>query len=257
MGRAIVRAARRVGPTLASSPASRPRERRDRQGCRRARRRRPRAASRSASDLRAALAQCDVAIDFSNAAATAANARRVPRGAQAARHRHHRLRAQMPARDRRQPRATSPVLVAPNTSLGVTLLIELVRAAAKALPAGLRHRDQRSASPQQEGCALGHRARARSSGRGRAGRRSSREVGVDARSWRQPARGRARSASPSSGAGTSSGEHTVLFAGRGRAADARSPGDGPVDLCPGRPPSGSVAGRPAGGPLRHARRCWL
>jgi len=82
-------------------------------------------------DLAAALAQPDVAIDFSNAAATQAN-----------------LAACRQARkplllgttgypadtDFEAAARDIPLLVAPNTSLGVTLLIELVRQAAAALP---------------------------------------------------------------------------------------------------------------------------
>jgi 4-hydroxy-tetrahydrodipicolinate reductase len=115
------------------------------------------------SELRAALAQCDVAIDFSNAAATSINvqackAARKPvvigttgvssdvelEIAEAARH--------------------IAVLVAPNTSLGVTLLIELVRAAAQALPADFdieiseaHHRNKRDA-PSGTALALGKAA---------------------------------------------------------------------------------------------------
>jgi 4-hydroxy-tetrahydrodipicolinate reductase len=115
------------------------------------------------SDLRAALAQCDVAIDFSNASATSATlaackAARKPvligttgfssdvelEVAEAARH--------------------IAVLVAANTSLGVTLLIELVRAAAKALPADFdieiseaHHRSKRDA-PSGTALALGKAA---------------------------------------------------------------------------------------------------
>jgi 4-hydroxy-tetrahydrodipicolinate reductase len=83
------------------------------------------------SDLAAALAQADVAIDFSNGAATQSN-----------------LAACLEARKPLLVGTTGypadtdfdaaakdiPILVAPNTSLGVTLLIELVRQAAAALP---------------------------------------------------------------------------------------------------------------------------
>jgi 4-hydroxy-tetrahydrodipicolinate reductase len=115
------------------------------------------------SDLAAALAACDVAIDFSNATATLANleackvARKPvligttgfsadiePEFAAAASH--------------------IAVLVAANTSLGVTLLIELVRAAAKALPADFdieigeaHHRNKRDA-PSGTALALGKAA---------------------------------------------------------------------------------------------------
>jgi 4-hydroxy-tetrahydrodipicolinate reductase len=84
-------------------------------------------------DLRAALAQADVVIDFSNAAVTPAHlaacvAARTPlllgtTGYAAT------LEADFAAAARH-----IALLVAPNTSLGVTLLVELVRRAAKALP---------------------------------------------------------------------------------------------------------------------------
>ena len=116
------------------------------------------------SDLQAALAACDVAIDFSNAAVTAAHvaacrAARKPVvigttgfGADV-----EEAVAQA-ARD-------IAVLVAPNTSIGVTLLIELVRAAAKTLPAAdfdigiseAHHRHKRDA-PSGTALALGRAA---------------------------------------------------------------------------------------------------
>jgi 4-hydroxy-tetrahydrodipicolinate reductase len=81
------------------------------------------------SDLLAALAQADVAIDFSNGAATQGNLAAC-------------LRARKPLlvgttgypADTDGAATEIPILVAPNTSLGVTLLIELVRQAAAALP---------------------------------------------------------------------------------------------------------------------------
>lgn len=83
------------------------------------------------SDLLAALAQADVAIDFSNGAATQGNLAAC-------------LRARKPLlvgttgypadTDFDGAATEIPILVAPNTSLGVTLLIELVRQAAAALP---------------------------------------------------------------------------------------------------------------------------
>jgi 4-hydroxy-tetrahydrodipicolinate reductase len=83
------------------------------------------------SDLAAALAQADVAIDFSNAAA-------LPATMAACRQARKPLligTTGFPAdTDFAAVAADIPVLVAPNTSLGVTLLIELVRQAAAALP---------------------------------------------------------------------------------------------------------------------------
>lgn len=152
------------------------------------------------SDLPRALAEADVAIDFSSAAATRTNlaacrAARKPLligttgfaaeldGAFAA-----------AARD-------IPLLVAANTSLGVTLLLELVRIAARALPPAFdidildtHHRSKQDA-PSGTALALGAAAReARQAARGGAHR----DVGF-----------------ASVRAGDIVGEHTVLFAGPG------------------------------------------
>ena len=156
------------------------------------------------SDLPRALAEADVAIDFSSATATHANlaacrAARKPLligttgfaaeldGAFAA-----------AARD-------IPLLVAANTSLGVTLLLELVRIAARALPPAFdihildtHHRSKQDA-PSGTALALGAAARearqAASDGAHRKG-----DVGF-----------------ASVRAGDIVGEHTVLFAGPGEA----------------------------------------
>ena len=53
------------------------------------------------------------------------------------------------------------LLIAANTSLGVTLLLELVRRAAAALPLNFDVEIIEAAPPHEEGCALGHRAGAR------------------------------------------------------------------------------------------------
>jgi len=82
-------------------------------------------------DLAAALGQADVAIDFSNAAALAATLAAC-----------HQARKPLLVGTTGFPADTDfdavakdiPLLVAPNTSLGVTLLIELVHQAAAALP---------------------------------------------------------------------------------------------------------------------------
>ena len=166
------------------------------------------------SDLARALTEADVAIDFSNAAATRTNlaacrAARKPLligttgfaaeldGALAAAARH------------------IPILVAANTSLGVTLLLELVRIAARALPPAfdidiveMHHRSKQDA-PSGTALALGAAAReARqgsaaaggASGAGAAGDGAHREGEVGFASVR---------------AGDLAGEHTVLFAGPG------------------------------------------
>jgi len=156
------------------------------------------------SDLARALAEADVAIDFSSANATRANlaacrAARKPLligttgfaaeldGAFAA-----------AARD-------IPLLVAANTSLGVTLLLELVRIAARALPPAFdinildtHHRSKQDA-PSGTALALGAAAReARQAASGGAHREG--DVGF-----------------ASVRAGDIVGEHTVLFAGPGEA----------------------------------------
>jgi 4-hydroxy-tetrahydrodipicolinate reductase len=121
------------------------------------------------SDLKAALVAADVAIDFSHSRATRANL--------------------LACQDARKPLLIGttgigndlasdfdaaardiPLLVAPNTSLGVTLLIELVREAARSLPAAAfdieiveaHHRTKRDA-PSGTALALG---RAAAEGRG-------------------------------------------------------------------------------------------
>lgn len=164
------------------------------------------------SDLAAALERCDVAIDFSNGAATATNVaacraagKPVVIGttgfsadaelelAEAARH--------------------IAVLVAPNTSLGVTLLIEMVRAAASALPAGFdieiieaHHRNKRDA-PSGTALALG---RAAAEGRGQDFDR----VAVMSRQG-ESARQTGEIGFAVTRGGDIVGEHTVLFAGQG------------------------------------------
>ena len=163
------------------------------------------------SDLPRALAEADVAIDFSSAAATRANlaacrAARKPLlicttgfaaeldGSFAA-----------AARD-------IPLLIAANTSLGVTLLLELVRIAARALPPSFdiavldtHHRSKQDA-PSGTALALGSAARearqAAASAAGPAAGEPHREGEVGFASVR---------------AGDIVGEHTVLFAGPGEA----------------------------------------
>lgn len=165
------------------------------------------------SDLAAALAHCDVAIDFSNASATAANvgvcrAARKPLviGTTG-------FSADVEAAINEAARDIA-VLVAPNTSVGVTLLVELVRAAAKALPASTfdieiheaHHRHKRDA-PSGTALALG---RAAASGRGV----DLAEVGVGARTGDSPRKAGEIGFSVTRG-GDIVGEHTVLFAGAG------------------------------------------
>ena len=169
---------------------------------------------RVTTEIAAALSKADVAIDFSNAGATASNlatarAARKPivigtTGFSAE------IGAQIDAAARE-----IPVLVAPNTSVGVTLLLELVREAAKALPAGAfdieiheaHHRHKRDA-PSGTALALG---RAAAEGRGV----DLGKVGVGARTGDSPRKEGEIGFSVTRG-GDIVGEHTVLFAGAGK-----------------------------------------
>jgi 4-hydroxy-tetrahydrodipicolinate reductase len=168
---------------------------------------------RVTSDLGAALSKCDVVIDFSNASATSGNV--------------------AAARAARKPIVIGttgfvadidaqideaakeiPVLVAPNTSVGVTLLIELVRAAARSLPGAsfdieineAHHRNKRDA-PSGTALALG---RAAADGRGV----NLAQVGIGARTGDSPRKEGEIGFSVTRG-GDIVGEHTVLFAGAG------------------------------------------
>jgi 4-hydroxy-tetrahydrodipicolinate reductase len=167
---------------------------------------------RVTSDLRAALAACDVAIDFSSASATAANveacaAARKPVVIGTTGLTSDALRAIEKAA------LATAVLVAPNTSLGVTLLIELVKAAAKSLPADFdieiseaHHRLKRDA-PSGTALALG---RAAAEGRSQ----EFDEVAVKARTGESP-RQQGEIGFAVTRAGDIVGDHTVLFAGAG------------------------------------------
>jgi len=158
------------------------------------------------SDLARALTEADVAIDFSNAAATRTNlaacrAARKPLliGTTGFAAELDRALAEA-ARD-------IPLLVAANTSLGVTLLLELVRIAARALPPAfdinildMHHRSKPDA-PSGTALALGAAAReGGASGAAGDGAHRGGEVGF-----------------ASVRAGDLVGEHTVLFAGPGEA----------------------------------------
>jgi len=165
------------------------------------------------SDLPAALAAADVAIDFSEPHATrghivACRAARKPLligttglGAE--------LAGELDAAARE-----IALLVAPNTSLGVALLMELVRRAARALPVDFdieileaHHRMKRDAP---SGTAL-ELARAAGEGRGLA----SSEALAGASSGRGGSRRRGQIGFAVLRGGEIVGEHTVLFAGPG------------------------------------------
>lgn len=164
------------------------------------------------SDLRAALTQCDVVIDFSTAASTAANV-----AACAATRKPLLLGTTGLSRDALQAidaaSQSTAVLVAPNTSVGVTLLIELVRAAAKALPADFdieifeAHHRNKVDAPSGTALALG---RAAAQGRGQDFDR----VATPARSGNSPRREGEIGFAVSRG-GDIVGEHSVVFAGAG------------------------------------------
>jgi len=170
------------------------------------------------SDLPAALAQGDVALDFSHASAAAASlaACRTARkplligtsGLPEA------LEPQIAAAARE-----IPLLIAANTSLGAALLTELTRAAAQALPLSfdvdvldLHHR-QKADAPSGTALALG---RAAAEGRG-----VPLEAFLPGTSGASP--GRAEGRPPGAigfaavRAGDLIGEHTVLFTGPGEA----------------------------------------
>jgi len=163
------------------------------------------------SDLLAALAQCDVAIDFSNADAVSANVAACKAARKPLIIGTTGLSADVdPVVD--EAAREIAVLVAPNTSVGVTLLIELVRAAAKTLPpefdieiSEAHHRNKRDA-PSGTALALGEAA---AEGRGQAfSRAAAHPRGAGPR--REGEIGYAVTRG-----GDIVGDHTVLFAGAG------------------------------------------
>lgn len=164
------------------------------------------------ADLPGALSSADVAVDFSSPQAADRNLE-VCRSARKA------LligTTGLPTEFDRQVDEASreiPVLVAPNTSLGVTLLIELVKQAARALPEAFdieiieaHHRMKRDA-PSGTALALG---RAAAEGRGRpfGDSRAAVRRGGEPRCAGEIGFAVVR-------AGDIVGEHTVLFAGSG------------------------------------------
>jgi len=183
------------------------------------------------ADLAAALAAADVAIDFSNATATQSNLAvcRQARKPLLIGTTGFALESELQAAARE-----IPVLVAPNTSLGVTLLIELVRPAAAALPATFdieiveAHHRMKKDAPSGTALALGKAAAA---GRNQPfehgaqdGRSPSGAGGVHleaaARQGTAVRQGSAARQGSEIGfavvrAGDIVGEHSVLFAGMG------------------------------------------
>jgi len=113
------------------------------------------------SDLAAALAQADVAIDFSNASATQSN---LAACLQARKPLLIGTTGFTPGAEFEAAAREIPLLVAPNTSLGVTVLIELVRQAAAALPLSFdieiieAHHRMKKDAPSGTAIALGQAA---------------------------------------------------------------------------------------------------
>jgi 4-hydroxy-tetrahydrodipicolinate reductase len=192
------------------------------------------------SDLPAALAGADVAIDFSQPYATRANiaacrAARKPLLIGTTGFAGEVTESELDAAAR-----DIPLLIAPNTSLGVALLLDLVRRSARALPADFdievieaHHRMKRDA-PSGTALAL---AGAAAEGRGLAA-----------------AQALGSSSAVRAGPRHRGGAHRALRGHRGRAA-AEPPGERPDHLRPGGAQGGPMAPPPATGPLRHARYC--
>jgi 4-hydroxy-tetrahydrodipicolinate reductase len=113
------------------------------------------------SDLAAALAQADVAIDFSNASATQSN---LAACRQARKPLLIGTTGFTPGAEFEAAATEIPLLIAPNTSLGVTVLVELVRQAAAALPPSFdieiieAHHRKKQDAPSGTALALGHAA---------------------------------------------------------------------------------------------------
>jgi 4-hydroxy-tetrahydrodipicolinate reductase len=164
------------------------------------------------ADLAAAIASADVVVDFSNARATAANLAACRAAGKALLIGTTGFAAELSAQFDAAAREI-PLLVAPNTSVGVTLLIELVAQAARSLPASFdievleaHHRMKRDA-PSGTALALGNAAAVARRGQGL----TAREV--------EPSRSGPRREGDIGFAvvrgGDIVGEHTVVFAGSG------------------------------------------
>lgn len=164
------------------------------------------------ADLAAAVGSADVVIDFSNARAAAANLAACRAARKALLIGTTGFAAELSAEFDSAAREI-PLLVAPNTSVGVTLLVELVAQAARSLPASFdievleaHHRMKRDA-PSGTALALGNAAAVARRGQGltpkeveasRSGPRREGDIGFAV------VRG-----------GDIVGEHTVLFSGTG------------------------------------------
>jgi 4-hydroxy-tetrahydrodipicolinate reductase len=164
------------------------------------------------TDLPAALASCDVALDFSLPRATAGNLAACTAAGKPLLIGTTGLGADVQHELERAARHIA-LLVAPNTSLGITLLVELARQCARALPEHFdveiieaHHRGKRDA-PSGTALALGHAIA------------ESRGVEFDPAVLLHRAGGHARREGEIGFAvvrgGDLVGEHTVLFAGSG------------------------------------------
>lgn len=164
------------------------------------------------ADLSAALAMCDVAVDFSRPVAAAANLAACCAAGKPLLIGTTGLPGDMHQELERAARHIA-LLVAPNTSLGVTLLVELARQCARALPAHFdveiieaHHRHKRDA-PSGTAHALG------------AAVAEARGVALDPSVLQHRAAGHVRREGEIGFAvvrgGDIVGEHTVLFAGPG------------------------------------------
>ena len=172
---------------------------------------------RVTSDLASALAAADVAIDFSSGLATAANLAACRASRKALLIGTTGFAADL-ARELDAAAREIPLLVAPNTSIAVTLLIELVRNAARALPAAFdieiieaHHRMKRDA-PSGTALALGEAAAAGRRGPGNP--LTENEIHSARTGSPQPRKAGEIGFAVIRG-GDVVGEHSVLFAGDG------------------------------------------
>jgi 4-hydroxy-tetrahydrodipicolinate reductase len=164
-------------------------------------------------DLSAALTKADLMIDFSTPRATVAHLEACAKAGVAALVGTTGLTAEAEEAAERLA-ARIPVLIAANCSIGVTLLIELVQAAAKALPPEfdieifeMHHRHKQDA-PSGTALALG---RAAAAGR----ELGFEEAAVAARAPDQPRRRAEEIGFAVLRGGDLAGDHTVYFAGSG------------------------------------------
>ncbi|HTV52965.1 MAG TPA: 4-hydroxy-tetrahydrodipicolinate reductase [Steroidobacteraceae bacterium] len=164
-------------------------------------------------DLASVLAECDVALDFSHAAATAGSLAACCAAGRPLLIGTTGLSPQVRHELERAARHIA-LLIAPNTSLAVTLLVDLARQAAQTLPEQFdveileaHHRNKKDA-PSGTALALGH---AIAEARGR----PLEEVGSSALGSREGPRKAGEIGFAVLRGGDAVGEHTVIFAGLG------------------------------------------